>query len=178
MNIFESVWGLFIACARDCFIQTLILSLCAGLLTLCLKKEQKKLALLGDFVFAVLFYAYLTMVAYGTFLLRTPGFRREVCLLPFHIFLNWEGEKVYILGNFIMMMPLGILVMLKVKSLLRTTLAAFVLSLTIEVTQYVFSVGKTELDDIILNTGGAVVAALAVFIIEDAAKKIKIRMVK
>ncbi len=168
MSIFRELFRLTAECVKDCYIQTCIVSLTAGLMTVFVKagrQKGKKSELVGEFFYAAFMACYLSLIAYGTFLLRTPGFRREVCLIPFHIFLNWNNEKVYIIGNFLMMMPLAVLLMIRTRKILTVAASSAVLCIAIEVSQYIFSVGKSELDDFILNVAGAALMAFFISLI-------------
>ena len=169
--IIDRIYQLTIECIKGCYIQTCIVALTAGLISLFAVKGRNPLKIFGDFVWSSLMAGYLTLLAYGTFLERTLGFRREVCLIPFHIFLNWDYEKVFIIGNFLLFMPFGILFAVKSGKVWRVMCASIVLSTAIEVSQYIFSVGKSEVDDIILNTAGAVLVAIPVVLIRRIAAK-------
>ncbi|MCR4672192.1 MAG: VanZ family protein [Lachnospiraceae bacterium] len=64
-------------------------------------------------------------------------------------------------GNIIWFVPLGCyLVAFKGKPLLTAVLMGFVLSLIIEVLQFVLGTGVSELDDLVLNTCGCVIGGL------------------
>ena len=60
-------------------------------------------------------------------------------------------------GNLIWFMPAGFLVRLRGGSFLKAVLAGFLLSLAIELMQFVLGSGVSELDDLALNTLGAVI---------------------
>lgn len=72
------------------------------------------------------------------------------------------GMVIYFfLGNLIWFVPFGFyLVHERGRSLYRTVLAGFLLSLFIEVMQYVLGTGITEVDDLVLNTAGCLIGAL------------------
>lgn len=90
----------------------------------------------------------------------------------------WVGERSWFnaifetAGNIGLFIPLGLICFVllatrtgRLKKLFRfrvawVTLFGFVLSATIEATQYVFAVGRTDVDDLICNTVGALLGAL------------------
>jgi glycopeptide antibiotics resistance protein len=71
------------------------------------------------------------------------------------------GQFIYLfLGNIIWFIPFGFLLPLICKrkfTLTQILLLGFALSLSIEILQYVFGTGVSEIDDLILNTLGTVV---------------------
>ena len=76
---------------------------------------------------------------------------------------NDMGVFIYLaLGNIVVFMPFGFFIAWYEKNvgLLVVTLWGFFLSLGIELSQYVFGTGVTELDDIILNTLGCLLGGI------------------
>ena len=72
--------------------------------------------------------------------------------------LFWEIEMGYwnnIIQNILLFIPLGFLIGGK-----RGIIAGALLSIGIELTQYIFSLGYCELDDVLNNTIGAAIGAL------------------
>jgi glycopeptide antibiotics resistance protein len=73
---------------------------------------------------------------------------------------KWYQFTYLFVGNIIWFVPFGILLPLitKIKiSFLRMGLYGLMLSLIIEVSQFIFGTGISEIDDLILNTLGAIV---------------------
>ena len=64
-------------------------------------------------------------------------------------------------GNIIWFMPFGFFLVCFKQRLSMTVLYGFLLSLAIELCQYIFGVGVTETEDVILNTLGSFLGALA-----------------
>ncbi|WP_033543871.1 VanZ family protein [Planococcus sp. CAU13] len=67
------------------------------------------------------------------------------------------------LGNILIFIPLGIFLMLlfrRFNTIGKVAMAAFVLTVSIEITQFFLRVGRFDVDDIILNTLGAVIGAV------------------
>ncbi len=99
---------------------------------------------------------YGTVMIYKVFLSRELGAVSRVNLL----FLGtWRGVGVlhYFIENIIMFIPMGVLLPLcfeQGKKWYLTVLFGCALSIWIECTQYLFSVGVMELDDVLMNTLG------------------------
>lgn len=91
---------------------------------------------------------------------------RSLELVPFDAFLNaggWFGPVFNTLGNIALFVPLGMLTVMlwrhTARPVLRTVLAGLLFSLLIETTQFLFALGRTDIDDLLLNTLGAAVGA-------------------
>ena len=92
---------------------------------------------------------------------------RTLELVPFDDFFQdkWIGGiAIDTIGNVALFVPFGILAYIllvrRTAAVRRTALVGFAVSLTIEVAQYTFALGYTDVDDIILNTVGALLGAL------------------
>ena len=116
-----------------------------------------------DYIFCVLFGAYIAAVLWITLFSRIgEGYRGF--LLPFHSYVEiWKGEWRPLLeniGNVILFIPLGIaLKWIGVKDVKKD---GFLASLSIEILQLTFALGTFECDDLIHNTLGAVIGAWCV----------------
>ncbi|MCJ7858007.1 VanZ family protein [Corynebacterium kalidii] len=87
---------------------------------------------------------------------------RDLRPVPFGIISDSSttfGWVFDILGNLAFFVPLGMLLMILSGRWRWTVGVAAVFSLGIEVTQYVFSLGRTDVTDLICNTVGAAVGA-------------------
>ncbi|MNN08750.1 VanZ like family protein [compost metagenome] len=94
---------------------------------------------------------------------------RSVNLIPFHsikdyIMVDNGFGKIRLLdmniwGNVLMFIPAGIYVILNntKKTIGRNLLLIFIISLLIEIVQYIFTLGATDIDDIILNVVGGLI---------------------
>lgn len=94
---------------------------------------------------------------------------RSLSLQPFNDFLeagSWFSPLFGYGGNFAFFVPFGVLLYAllrqsgKTNLLLKATLYGALFSLFIEVSQYVFMLGYSDIDDVIFNTLGALVGAL------------------
>ena len=76
-------------------------------------------------------------------------------------------------GNIVWFIPLGAYLVWKdpEHTVWRATLIGLILSLAIEVSQYVFGVGVTEVDDLVLNTSGTMIGAVLMRIVQYIVKK-------
>lgn len=101
----------------------------------------------------------------------TTGFR-TLSLIPFQFIHDFFSPTTSIdvllknaLGNFAIFIPMGILLpaLFQRLNVKKTVLTCFLVSLTIEVAQYIFGIGITDIDDLILNTLGAAAGALLFF---------------
>ena len=68
----------------------------------------------------------------------------------------WRYFAYLFVGNLIWFLPAGILVRLRGGRLWQAALWGFLLSLAVETAQFILGTGVSELDDLILNTCGAV----------------------
>ncbi|GGH81270.1 VanZ family protein [Pullulanibacillus pueri] len=116
------------------------------------------------------FYVYLLAVWYITlsresvqFVFTNPFWMHHINLIPFVIFRDFSLFNEQIIGNVIMLMPLGMYIHLLFKPLaspLRAFVTIFLVSFSIELLQLLFSVGSSDIDDLILNTSGGYLAYL------------------
>lgn len=77
---------------------------------------------------------------------------------------NWYRFIYLFVGNIVWFIPFGMYLQYtgKFKNVLIVTLLGMLFSLSIETMQYVFGTGVSELDDVILNTSGALIGAVSV----------------
>ena len=92
----------------------------------------------------------------------------SVALVPFETTsLAWKNGLwsfiYHVIGNAIWFVPLGVLIPLRKKRLSRlkhTCIIALLLSIGIEVAQWIFDTGVSDIDDVIFNVLGAIVGWL------------------
>lgn len=92
---------------------------------------------------------------------------RELRLVPFDDLIDargWFLPAFGYLGNTAFFIPFGVLVYMLLidaaRPLLTTLCVGFAVSLTIEVSQYLFALGYSDVDDLFMNTLGAFLGAL------------------
>ena len=146
------------------------------------KNEQQR----GGQIITLLFWIYVIA------LLRITVFRDDFSLS--HIMtngkLNLELFSAYIpflrggfiwlfiylfVGNIVWFIPLGAYLVWKEPrhTVWRAVLIGFLLSLVIEVSQYIFGVGVTEVDDLVLNTAGTLIGVILMRIVQKIVKERK-----
>ncbi len=88
-------------------------------------------------------------------------------LIPIvHLFDIYDGWQMNIIGNITMFIPVGIVwpvCFKKLDSVWKATAAGAGLSLFIEITQLLFYERSSDVDDLLLNTTGALIGALICF---------------
>lgn len=110
-------------------------------------------------ILLVLFCTYLSVMLNNAFFSRPPGSRTSVDMK----FLETWGRSLqgdaYVIENVIMFIPWGILLPLLIKPLCRygwlCVLTALLASVTLEAAQYLTQRGHCQLDDVVMNTLGA-----------------------
>lgn len=119
------------------------------------------------------FFVYLLLLVWivifkTNFSLEDIHMVREVNLIPFHYENVFEGDFPLFeaLLNILVFVPFGFLLHKAFHGhVLREALLVVSLSLSFEITQYVLSIGASDITDLITNTlGGVVGIALAVLI--------------
>ena len=127
-----------------------------------IKKGLHNLLLYSVFgIYILILFAFL-------FLKRTEF--QSVNLVPFQSIMNYlNGDMLArsfaasnIIGNIVLFLPLGVYITLLNKNKrLSVNLCIIVLtSLVVEIAQYLFKVGATDIDDVILNTLGGLIGIL------------------
>ena len=86
--------------------------------------------------------------------------KERINLQPFLMFKQFRIGSYQVIGNLIMLLPLGIYIPLlfpKLSTFFQVFLICLFVSMSIELMQLVTGVRSTDIDDVILNTSGAVV---------------------
>lgn len=81
---------------------------------------------------------------------------------------RYDGWQVNVIGNVGMFIPVGIILPIcfkKLKNVFTVTLAGFGLSLFIELSQLLLYDHSTDIDDLILNSTGALIGAIIYFLV-------------
>lgn len=115
-------------------------------------KKAKKIAI-------VLMTMYVSVLAQTAILFRPFGTKFEIDIIPF----NTKGGFMYIIlyaaANALIFIPVGILLPViweRMRNLRNCAIAGFVGSVFIEVTQLILKCGVFQIEDMIMNTAGAV----------------------
>lgn len=86
--------------------------------------------------------------------------RERINLQPFLMFKQFRIASTQVIGNLVMLLPLGIYVPLlfpKLSNFFKVFITCLLVSISIELMQLITSVRSTDIDDVILNTSGAIV---------------------
>ena len=111
---------------------------------------------------------FLYFLLYVTLLSRTVGSRQEVELLPFVDREIISGYYYYLAENILLFIPFGYLLCRTLCAYGRRCgvkiilLTSFMTSVSVELLQYLFSCGKSEIDDVLANVLGAVLGYIIV----------------
>ena len=136
----------------------------------------------------ILFWGYICVLVYFMFFAEIWG-RTSICdeysynLIPFkeirrfYIYRDVVGIRAFLanlFGNVLAFMPYGFFMPIlrpKLRRMNQMFLAAFLLSLTIEITQLLTRVGSFDVDDLILNTAGGIAGYLLFYIMNKIRSK-------
>jgi Glycopeptide antibiotics resistance protein len=86
--------------------------------------------------------------------------KERINLQPFLMFKQFQIASTQVIGNLVMLLPLGIYIPLLFPGLsgfFRIFIICLFVSISIELMQLITSVRSTDIDDVILNTSGAVI---------------------
>lgn len=174
------------------FLQALPIAIIAGIIyaIYSIHRTERKSAL--KITFSTLFVTYIAAILYLTVFMdigsniyyrifyHMPSgnpprwFKFEYFLIP-NRFLELDAQNI---GNIIMFLPFGILYPLfdKKSSLKRSILAGVLTSFAIEFIQPIF--GRIfDINDVILNSFGAIISAIIFYMIKFTAKRIKKQLI-
>lgn len=141
-----------------------------------MKRKLNKKRFISDIIlFGIFGISILYILALLKIILFKYGFDggiRGLNLKPFEFITeySWNKKNIVVvlknvLGNLLLFIPLGILVptLFKKVNFKNTILICFGVSLAFEIIQYVFSLGASDVDDLILNTFGGFLGLLIYF---------------
>ncbi len=123
------------------------------------KNKTIKGLLIAAAVLYTAFFIYLTVIG------RKPYHGGHIQLEPFWSY-KVPGEYRQIVYNILFFIPYGALLYLCFKKKWPVVVTAFALSLTVEISQFVFRVGLCEIDDVIHNTLGVIIGMFAVIFVK------------
>jgi len=107
---------------------------------------------------------------YGFFLIRIGDDQRGLNLIPLRALCTWD---IIFLGNIFLFFPLGFLLrgLFRRGTWISVALCAG-FSLLMEVLQWVFAIGRSDIDDLLLNTLGGTLGVAVVLLLGALRKKI------
>ncbi|MGN7478753.1 VanZ family protein [Solibacillus silvestris] len=114
---------------------------------------MKKLLMITHWL-VLIFYVFLIV----DLVFFARGAYRNINLMPFDMIME-QGFSVNVWGNVLMFIPLGIYAAYYSKKMNGLKVLLFIIgsSVFIEVVQFIFKRGATDIDDVILNTLGGVI---------------------
>ncbi|MER2192455.1 MAG: VanZ family protein [Solibacillus sp.] len=126
-----------------------------------------KKALTVGYWSVLLFYSYLLIDT--VFLARDA--RRSINLVPFDMIAQ-QGFSLNVYGNILMFVPLGLYIANSMKPFRfwKVLVAIVGTSFAIEVLQYVFKRGASDIDDLLLNTAGGLIGIFIYYVFKLAFK--------
>jgi glycopeptide antibiotics resistance protein len=138
--------------------------------------KNKWIKVLHNFLLYGVMFFYLMILFILLFHKKSIGSFQSVNLMPFRTIDSYlfNDDLIHesfvlsnILGNIIIFIPLGIYMTLvnRNKLILVNTILVTLLSLLVEIAQFIFAVGATDIDDIILNTIGGLLGVLLFHVI-------------
>ena len=115
-----------------------------------LEKQQTRKRLLK-----ICFVGYILLVFWVTVFSRKAGSHHEIVLLPFGAWGDSAEDHMHFAGNFLMMIPAGILlpaINTKWKSWKKVVLVCLIFSLILELLQLITGRGDFQIDDLWANS--------------------------
>ena len=108
--------------------------------------------------------AYLVIILFITFFSREPGSRNGLDLLPFATMGHGPRGDAYVLENVLLFIPLGSLLACVLpkgrKRFRHCVFMGFLVSIMIELSQFLTKRGHAQMDDVITNTLGTMIGYL------------------
>lgn len=154
IKIFTDIYKYWFQCRKIAFAVGLALAVYFYMIN---KNKVRGRRLLTRSVGTGVFGIYVTGLLYITLFMRYVGMRREIDLIPFHFIKIYQRDFVLFVENIILFIPMGMFLQAYKKNTKFAIGCAIVISLMIELLQYVFCCGKTEVDDVMANVIGAII---------------------
>ena len=160
--IYTDILRWCVQCWKEAFFAGILFMMAGRLINKKLNHER----FWGVLYFADGFYIY--YLFYVTLLMRSIGSRREVEFMPFTNSELMNGDFHYLIENILLFIPFGFLMYATLRAYGRECgigmilLIAFLISVSVELLQYVFSCGKSETDDVITNVLGALIGYMII----------------
>ena len=143
--------------------------------------------LLYDILFYGIMIFYMIILFFLLFHKKSTGTFQSVNMIPFRTISSYlfSGDIINqsfaisnLLGNIVIFIPMGIYLplLIKRKPLLIHTIIISCINICVEIFQYIFAVGASDIDDVILNTIGGFIGILLFRILhltfKDKVKKV------
>lgn len=116
-------------------------------------------------------FAFYLVILFGLLFMKAHSFS-SINIVPFHsignyLFSDNEILRAFafsnVVGNIVLFVPLGVYLPLFIreKSILKNVLWIILISALVEILQFVFRVGASDIDDVILNGLGGFIGIIA-----------------
>ena len=90
---------------------------------------------------------------------------RNINLIPFYYSYEVKGHFKEVLENLLIFIPFGIYLKMLNKNNKKVILYGFIFSLVLEISQFIFGLGATDITDVITNTSGTILGVLVYLIL-------------
>ena len=130
-------------------------------------KETIKTKILLGIYFLLLVWIILFKLSFSFSDLETL---RSINLIPFYYSNQTSFHLSEVMDNVLIFIPLGILLKILNLENKKIIFLGFILSFTLETMQFIFSIGASDITDIITNTIGTIVGLFLYLILEKCLK--------
>ena len=122
----------------------------------------------GFYISVIIALCFFPLITFGEFYLQNSfiPFKSTIESIRVSIINNSVSAFIPVVGNFVMLMPLGVFYSIYVKNYKMRFLYVFLFSVSIETMQFVVGLiigcnyRSTDIDDVILNTAGGIIGIL------------------
>ena len=121
----------------------------------------------------ILLLSYLSFIAYMTIIDREVGISIVKWSLPPNYYLFFTDREI--LANIWLFIPLGV-ILYKLSHAWQMVFFSAALSLSIEISQFIFNIGAFELADLIANSLGGVLGIIVCYILEPLMNRARIKL--
>ncbi len=153
-----------------------ILAAVGSLLLLYAYRKMKHKKIHWDkMLFFSVFIVYVIGIVQIAYFSREPGSRSSIDLTLFDTWGDYPQSRAYVIENVIMFIPLGILVPAiwdKMRIFYRCLILAVISTVSIETMQLLTQRGYCQLDDVVMNTLGAIIGYIIFLVIYRIVKGI------
>ena len=136
------------------------------------RSQKEKTFSLFVFIIYLLLLIWLVLFKFSTSLSQLPNIR-SLNFIPFYYAQETPFHLKETMYNFVIFIPLGMFLQLfkSNRKIIFKILIVLLVSLTFELTQYVFSIGASDITDIITNTSGGLIGIIIIILAKKFAPK-------